>query len=71
MNSADLTVAQVRELHPALFPHLNFLVRLKNRLEELRFPADDPLRGAVNRAYDATWRLSQEAHHLAVRMGCH
>ncbi len=69
MNSADLSQEQARELHAALFPHLNFLARLKNRLEELRFPADDPLWIAATDAYNATWKLSQEAHHLAVRMG--
>jgi hypothetical protein len=70
MNSTDLTVSQARELYAALFPHVNYLLRLTRRLEELRFPADDPLRLAANRAYDAAWKLSQEAHHLAVRMGC-
>jgi hypothetical protein len=70
MNSTDLAAAQARELHAALFPHLNYLLRLTRRLEELRFSADDPLRVAAQNAYDASWRLAQEAHHLAVRMGC-
>jgi len=69
MNSDDLTAAQARELHDALFPHLNYLLRLKRRLEELRFPADDPLRVAATDAYEAAWRLSREAHVLAVRLG--
>ena len=70
MNSTDITAAQARKLHEALFPHVNYLLRLTRRLEDLRFPADDPLRVAVANAYDAVWRLSQEAHHLAIRMGC-
>lgn len=69
MNSIELTQAQARALHEALFPHVNYLHRLQNRLADLRFPANDPLRVAVDRAYDAAWRLSQEAHRLSVRMG--
>lgn len=70
MNSSEISVAQARALHEALFPHVNYLLRLQRRLEDLRFPADDPLRAAVDRAYDAAWNLSREAHNLAVRMGC-
>jgi hypothetical protein len=70
MDSTDITVKQADELHAALFKHFNFLVRLKNRLEELRFPADDPLRVAATDAYNACWELSQAAHRLSVRMGC-
>ena len=57
------------ELHDALFPHLNYLLRLMRRLEELRFPADDSLRVAATNAYDAACRLSREARNLAVRLG--
>lgn len=53
MNSSEISVAQARELYEALFPHLNYLSRLQERLEDLRFPADDPLRVAVESAYDA------------------
>ena len=69
-NSSEINAAQARELHESLFPHLSYLLRLMRRLEELRFPADDPLRVAVTNAYDAAWKLSQDAHDLAVRMGC-
>jgi hypothetical protein len=69
MDSTELSQEQAGELHAALFKHLNFLLRLKNRLEELRFPADDPLRVAATDAYTACWKLSQEAHRLSVRMG--
>jgi len=70
MNSSELSQRQAAALYEALFPHLNYLRRLQNRIEALRFPADDPLRLAVDHAYESTWRLQQEAHRLAVRMGC-
>jgi hypothetical protein len=47
----------------------NFLLRLKRRCEELRFPADDPLRVLATNAYDAAWRLSLEIHSRSVSMG--
>jgi hypothetical protein len=47
MDSTDLSVERADELHAALFPHLDFLARPKNRPEELRFPQDDPLRLAT------------------------
>ena len=70
MTSDDLTAEQASRLYEALFPHVNYLLRLKNRLEDLRFADDDPLRLAVTKAYEAAWELRQEAHRRSVRMGC-
>jgi hypothetical protein len=70
MTSDDLTAVQASRLYEALFPHVNYLLRLKKRLEELRFAEDDPLLVAAAKAYDAAWELSQEAHRRSVRMGC-
>jgi hypothetical protein len=44
MTSDDLTAEQASKLYEALFPHVNYLLRLKKRWEDLRFPEDDPLR---------------------------
>jgi hypothetical protein len=70
MTSDDLTADQASRLYEALLPHVNYLLRLKKRLEDLRFADDDPLRLAATRAYDAAWELRQEAHRRSVRMGC-
>ena len=43
MTSDDLTAEQASRLYEALFPHVNYLLRLKKRLEDLRFAEDDPL----------------------------
>jgi hypothetical protein len=64
------TPAQASRLYEALFPHVDYLLRLKKRLEDLRFAEDDPLLVAAAKAYDAAWELSQEAHRRSVRMGC-
>ena len=62
MTSDDLTAEQASRLYEALFPHVNYLLRLKKRLEDLRFADDDPLRLAATKAYDSAWELRQEAH---------
>jgi hypothetical protein len=70
MTSDDLTADQASRLYEALFPHVNYLLRLKKRLEELRFAEDDPLLVAATKAYDAVCELRHEAHRRSVRMGC-
>ncbi len=70
MTSDELTAEQASRLYEALFPHVNYLLRLKKRLEDLRFAADDPLRLAATRAYEAAWELRQEAHRRSEQMGC-
>jgi len=69
MNNREPSTEQASALHAALFPRVNFLLRLSWRLEDLRFPADDPLRAAAKRADDSAMRLHQEAHRLSVRIG--
>ena len=70
MTSDDLTAEQASRLYKALFPHVNYLLRLKKRLEDPCFVDDDPLRLAATKAYEAAWELRQEAHRRSVRMGC-
>jgi hypothetical protein len=69
ITSDDLTTDQVARLYEGLFPHVNYLLRLKRRLEDLRFADDDPLRVAATKAYEAAWELRQEAHRQSVRTG--
>jgi hypothetical protein len=56
-----LTTAQTSRLHDDLFPHVNYLLRLRKRMEELRLQRD-PLYSVICRAYDAAWQLMREAH---------
>lgn len=65
MDSDYLTAEQAAALYTALFDHLNYLWRVKRRMEELRFPEDDPLYRATRAAYDALWQLRQRVHSLS------
>jgi hypothetical protein len=69
MDSSQLTIEQAGKLHEALFSHVNYLLRLQQRLETRGFPADDPLMVAAKKAYQAVWELRQQAHSLSCRMG--
>ena len=61
-----MTTEQAYRLHQALYPHVNYLLRLKKRCDEV-LPPTDPLRVAADRAYQAAWELSREAHRRSVR----
>ena len=67
MTSDDLTAEQASRLYEELFCHVNYLQRLRKRMEDLRFDRNDLLYMAVSEAYDAVWRLRQQAHGLSVR----
>jgi hypothetical protein len=51
MDSDQITAEQASQLYAALFRHVNYLLRLKKRMEDLRFPDDDPLYVAATAAY--------------------
>jgi hypothetical protein len=59
---------QAARLYDALNPHVNYLYRLKERMEQRRLTSD-PLYSDVCKAYDAAWRLAREAHSRSVGMG--
>jgi hypothetical protein len=43
MTSDDLTKSQAQVISKALFPGVNYLVRLKTQMEKVDFPGDDKL----------------------------
>jgi len=69
MDSKDLTPAQAAVINKALFHHLNYLCRLKARMEKRGFPLSDPLYQKVAAAYDAAHRLFIELHYLSCTSG--
>jgi hypothetical protein len=71
MNSRDLTHEQFRKLDEALFRGVNYLVRLKTRMEKEGFPENDPLYVRVKAAYEASRELSRFAHSQSFQMGEH
>ena len=64
--SGRMTTDQAYRLCQALYPHVNYLLRLKKRCDEA-LPSSDQLRVAADRAYQAAWELSREAHRQSVR----
>ena len=65
MDRAAVTKDQAKTINKALFPSLNYLVRLKERMEKVGFPQDDKLFLMVCKAYDAVLRLHVETHYLS------
>jgi hypothetical protein len=51
MTRNDITQAQAAKLTKALYPHLNFLFRLRRRMDRLEFSPADTLFQLVDAAY--------------------
>jgi hypothetical protein len=73
MNHTDITKEQAKEIAQALFPPVNYLARLRRRMEQRGFPHADPLYVRVCAAHEEVNRLRLEVHYLgcdgAGRMG--
>jgi hypothetical protein len=57
MTGDDLDKAQTRKVADALFPSVNYLVRLKQRMQAKDFEPGDPLLVLTEQAYEAVQRL--------------
>ena len=64
-NSRQLTAAQCEQLEQSVLWSLGFLRKLLTRIEQQKFPADDPLRRDVEAAYSAIMGLRMTLHYLA------
>ena len=69
MNSNDLTTEQAGILSRGIFRGLNYLFRVKTRMEKAGFTPSDPLYQLVCKAYDATHRLSVDLHYRSCASG--
>ena len=65
MDRTALKKSQAKTVSEALFPGMNYLFRLRERMEKVGFPQDDKLFKMVCAAYDAMHRLSVEVHYLS------
>ena len=65
MNSTTIQKWQAAKIHASLFPGLNYLLRLRTRMEKVGFPHYDDLYLHVCAAYEAANRLSNKAHYLS------
>jgi hypothetical protein len=72
MDGKQLETGQATRIYQALWPALNYLFRLRTRMEEVGFRPDDPLYLLVAKAYDAMHHLRTLIQYTAGRgRGCH
>jgi hypothetical protein len=69
MDSDDLTPEQAGTLYRGLVGGMNYLLRLRTRMEKAGFKPDDPVYQMVFKAYDAMHRLSVELHYRSCKSG--
>jgi hypothetical protein len=69
MNRDALQTWQAKQLLDTLYPSLNFLFRLRRRMEKVGFPPNDPLFLHVCNAYDSMFKLRVELHYLSCKSG--
>jgi hypothetical protein len=58
MTGDDLTKDQTQKMADALFPSINYLVRLKQRMQAQGFEPGDPLAVLTEKAYGGGWGWS-------------
>jgi len=65
MDRETIKKSQAKTISTALLPGMNYLLRLRERMEKVGFPHDDKLYLLVCKAYDSMHRLSVEVHYLS------
>ena len=65
----SLKAWQAEQIRDSLFPSINYLVRLKKRMEETGFLPTDPLLTLVTKAYDAIHALYSEMNYQSCKSG--
>jgi hypothetical protein len=65
MSRNDIEKWQAKRIGDALFPTVNYFVRLRLRMEQLRFPHDDPVYKLVCEAHEGMNRLRLDVHYLS------
>ena len=68
-NGKSIERWQARKINDALYPGINYLARLQERMIRVGFTLDDPLYVLVTKAYDAMLHLSGELHYRSCEGG--
>lgn len=63
MNSRDIQPNQAEQIRRTLQPKIAYILKLKNRMENVGFPPNDPLLVRVRAAYDAMHTLYIDLHY--------
>jgi hypothetical protein len=69
MDSHDLTPAQVAAIGARLAPYVQYLARVRRRMDARGFPHTDELLQAADRAYSKARDLSITLHYLSCQSG--
>jgi aromatic ring-cleaving dioxygenase len=69
MESGDLTIEQAESLRRRAAEMLRYTVTLRQRMERLAFPHEDPLYRATVDAFYALQHLHIQAHYLTCSSG--
>lgn len=65
MDRETIKKSQAAVISKALFPGMNYLYRLRERMQKVGFPHEDKLYLLVCKAYEAMHHLSVEVHYLS------
>jgi hypothetical protein len=69
VTSRDIQPSQAAKLSASLRPPLQYLNKLRRRMELSGFPPSDPLYVATSRAFEALQDLLVRAHYLSCAHG--
>lgn len=69
MDSSRLTLQQARQLQAQIRRELEYLGKLRRRMEVLGFPPSDPLYAATMQAYNAVHELHVRCHYAGCASG--
>ena len=69
MDSRSITTEQAKIMADAVRIQLNYLSRLRSRMERVGFPPADPLYREVHAAWAATHSLFVQLHYLSCKSG--
>lgn len=69
MEQKTLKTWQAERISKALYPGMNYLIRLRERMVRVGFIPSDKLYQLVNKAYDAMHSLSVEMHYQSCKRG--
>jgi hypothetical protein len=65
MERDDIKRWQAKKIESSLYPSLNYLRRLRQRMEKRGFLPSDPYYQLVSRAYDVVHALWVQTHYLS------
>jgi hypothetical protein len=69
VTSDDLTTEQARQIGAVVGRYLNYLGRLRDRMQRRGFRHDDPIVVSVTKAWNETHELSVRLHYLSCSSG--